>query len=221
MGGKCRRLAAREDGRVKACLGARYYGLLLAVVVVVAGCTGQSGSHGPTDLTTSSAPVTASGSAGGFGTRHVTLTCAEAAAASAADASGLTDRDILIGALGAQTGSVPRAEDVGLRLPPGLHWYFRKGPLVMKAGAIEVTIAASGLEQALAWVPSAVWTSGPDLGSWASASVTLQSCPDRNALFLGGILAANPDTCLQLQVSSAGREDQTFRQHLDGSACPR
>jgi hypothetical protein len=160
--------------------------------------------------------MTTSTAAGDFGTRHITLTCADAITAREADASGLTD--VVFEGL-SQAESVPRAEDVGLRLPPGLHWYFRKFPLVLKVNAMDVTIAVSGPGQALLWVPSAVWNAPTDVGPWASSSVSLQSCPDKNALFLGGILAANPNTCLLFHVRPTGRDEQTFRQQLNGSPC--
>jgi hypothetical protein len=115
----------------------------------------------------------------------------------------------------------PLAEDVGLRLPAGIHWYFRKLPLAMGTGAADFTVSVSGAGQALAWVPAAVWTTGvkPDLTAWAASSVTLRSCPDRAALFLGGILAADLNTCLQLTMSRAGQLRRTVGQHLDGSPC--
>jgi hypothetical protein len=186
-------------------------GALLLVLVVAAGCAGHAGVQ---DSTPHSSPT--SGALTGFGTRHVTLSCSDAIAARPADVSGLTD--VVFAGL-SQTQAVPRAEDVGLRLPPGLHWYFRKAPIVMKANAIDATIAVSGPGQALAWVPSGVWDNGVDLGPWGSSSVTLQSCPDMNALFLGGILAADPTTCMVYHVQS-GRDEQTFRQQLNGSSCP-
>jgi hypothetical protein len=89
----------------------------------------------------------------------------------------------------------------------------------MRESSRDVTVAVSGPGQPLAWVPSSVWTSGgsPDLGPWAASSVTLHSCPDKTAMFLGGILAADLTTCLLLHVRSTGRAEHTVRQHLDGS----
>ena len=188
-------------------------GALVLACLVAAGCTGHA--SGPNDQTTHPTSIASSMSADGFGTRHVTLTCADAIAARPADVSGLTD--VVFAGL-SQTEAVPHAEDVGLRLPPGLHWYFRKAPIVMKANAMDATIAVSGPGQALAWVPSGVWDKGVDLGPWGSSSVSLQSCPDMNALFLGGILAADPTTCMVFHVRSGGSE-QTFRQQLNGSWC--
>jgi hypothetical protein len=72
----------------------------------------------------------------------------------------------------------PLAEDVGLRLPAGIHWYFRKLPLAMGTGAADFTVS-----------------------------------------FLGGILAADLNTCLQLTMSRAGQLRRTVGQHLDGSPC--
>jgi len=114
---------------------------------------------------------------------------------------------------------VPSAADAGLRLPPGMNWYFRKDPIPVRAGARDVTISVSGPGQALVVVPGDVWTSGLDAGPWASSSVTLKSCPDHNALFLGGVLAATPQTCVVMRVQSAQPGDETVRRRLDGTAC--
>jgi hypothetical protein len=87
--------------------------------------------------------------------------------------------------------------------------------------AADFTVSVSGAGQALAWVPAAMWTTerNPDLAAWAASSVTLRSCPDRAALFLGGILAADLTTCLHLTMRHAGHPQQTVRQRLDGSQC--
>jgi hypothetical protein len=118
------------------------------------------------------------------------------------------------------TAPPARAEDVGLRLPPGLHWYFRKVPLGLPAGTSAITLAVSGAGQALAWVPFDVWTAGsPDLDAWAASSVTMHACRDRPVLFLGGLLAESPDTCITLKMSEVGAQEQTARLLLDGSPC--
>jgi hypothetical protein len=193
----------------------------LLIVLLAAGCTGPADVDKPAVRVSSPSPSVA-GPPDGFGTRHVSLTCADANAASAADVPGRTDTDGVLAGLTAPPGPPPpRAEDVGLRLPPGLHWYFRKAPLAIGAGTGEVTVAVAGTGQALAWVPSSLWTSGsdPDLGRWAASAVTLHGCPDRAALFLGGVLAADPTTCLQLSLRAPGSAERTVRQRLDGSAC--
>lgn len=197
-------------------------GSLLVAIVVAGGCTGHAGVDGAAgERSTGASPVVTSTAPDGFGTRHVTLTCADAIAASAADAKSLTGEDVGFAGLARAEPAPPRAEDAGLRLPDGLHWYFRKAPLVMRDNSSDVTIAVSGPGQALAWIPSSVWTLGgrPDLGPWAASSVTLHSCPDKAAMFLGGILAADLTTCLLFHVRSAGRAERTIRQRLDGSAC--
>jgi hypothetical protein len=119
------------------------------------------------------------------------------------------------------SSALPRADDVGIQLPAGLHWYMRKDPLTLPAGATDVTLLVAGAGQALAWVPSAVWTTGGrlDLGPWAASSVTLRSCPDRAALFLGGVLSADLVTCINLTMRQEGRPERTVHQLLDGSAC--
>lgn len=96
-----------------------------------------------------------------------------------------------------------------------------KDPLALQAGAADLTLSVAGAGQALGWVPSSVWTMGgpPDLGPWAASSVTLHSCPDRPALFLGGMLAADLNTCINLTVRQQGRPERTVHQFLDGSAC--
>jgi hypothetical protein len=100
--------------------------------------------------------------------------------------------------------SIPRAEDVRFALPHGVHWFFRKVPIVLKADATTVTVSVAASGQALAWVPFDVWTSGtpPDLRQWSARSVTAHNCPGKNTSFLGGLLAARPTACLVLQVRS-------------------
>src|SRR5687767_4401699 len=93
---------------------------------------------------------------------------------------------------------------------PGVHWYFGKAPLVLRGGA-QATVSVAGTGQAVAWVPGSVWTAGvpPDLTRWAVSSVTLQGCPDRPVLFLGGILAADLTTCVVLRVASTRHAEVT------------
>jgi hypothetical protein len=154
----------------------------------------------------------------GFGTRHVSLGCADSLGVQPGDAvdaipfEGLTRMSA--------REEPPRARDVGLRLPSGMNWFFRKNPLVMRQGAADFTLTASGPSQAFAWVPAGAWTTGDiDLSRWSASSVTLHSCPDRAAQFLGGILAGDLHTCLRMTMRQAGEPDRTVRQHLDGSPC--
>jgi hypothetical protein len=185
----------------------------VAVIAVIllgtAGCTN--------DRPTVTVPPTPTTEVPAFGARQTSLNCD--------DATGLGPDDV-IGAspfapLERSTSAPPaRAEDVGLRLPPGLHWYFRKEPLSLPAGTSAITLAVSGADQALAWVPFDVWTAGsPDLWAWAASSVTMHACPDRPVLFLGGLLAERPDTCIALTMSEVGGEERTVRLLLDGSPC--
>jgi hypothetical protein len=190
-------------------------GALVLVWVLAAACTGNPVPPEPAPHS-SAASVARSD----FGTRNTTLTCADSVGASPADSTAVTDRDVAVGlGSGVSPLRVPSAADAGLRLPPGMNWYFRKDPIPVRAGARDVTISVSGPGQVLVWVPSDVWTSGLDAGPWASSSVTLQSCPDHNALFLGGVLAATPDTCVMMRVQSAVPGDETVRRRLDGTAC--
>jgi hypothetical protein len=190
---------------------------LTAVIVYGTGCTGPAADRSD-DNAPASSQAAVSATPAAFGTRHLSLGCVDAIGAAPGEAS---NRDPFRVLMAPAASPPPRAEDVGLRLPAGLHWYFRKNPLGMPPGAADVTASLSGAGQALAWVPASVWTSGgsPDLGPWAASSITLHSCPDRAALFLGGILAADLDTCIQLTVHPAGHPGRTMRQRIDGSPC--
>src|SRR3954470_17380124 len=189
------------------------FGGLLVLVIAAAGCTGQSGgapAASPESVATPATPA-------GFGTPQISLGCSDATWASTADTQGMAGDSVPFNGLTVEMDRPPLlAEDVGLRLPASLHWYFRKEPLAMLAGAPDFTVSVTGPGQALAWVPAGVWTSGghPDLTSWAASSVTLHSCQDHAALFLGGVLAADPAICLHLDIRPAGRVERTVRQHL-------
>ncbi|MDP9222415.1 MAG: hypothetical protein M3P18_00890 [Actinomycetota bacterium] len=108
-------------------------------------------------------------------------------------------------------------------LPTDLHWYFRKAPLTVMAGARRVTINIAGAGQALAWLPFNVWTAGTPvaLSAWAARSVTVNNCARKDTTFLGGILAADPNACLLLHVRSQRSGEQTIRWNLNGTACHR
>jgi hypothetical protein len=191
------------------------------VFVFVTGCTG-SGRFPATGHAPGSASGTTSAPGAGFGTGHKVLTCADAHSAVVADdVTGLAVGDVVFGGLTGGGGSVPRAEDVGLRLPDDLDWYFAKAPLILRARARKVTVKVTGPGQALAWVPSSVWTTGSpiDLGPWAAGSVTVQNCPGEDTSFLGGILAVAPNPCLGLQVRSRWSSTETVYRRLNGSPC--
>jgi hypothetical protein len=114
----------------------------------------------------------------------------------------------------------PLARDVGLRMPVGMDWYFRKSPLSMRPGVADFTLSVSGPWSALAWVPAQAWTTAEvDLSRWTASSLTLRSCPNRAAQFLGGILARDLHTCLQITMHQAGHPDRTIRRYLDGARC--
>jgi hypothetical protein len=186
-----------------------------ALMMSGAGCTGSAhelSGGGSSRQAVTSTPLTS------FGTRQTSLGCLDAVGVPA-DQGPVEDP---IQVLLAKTNpALPRAEDVGVRLPVGLHWYLRKDPLALPAGAPDLTLSVAGVGQALGWVPSSVWTTGgpPDLGPWAASSVTLHSCPDRAVLFLGGMLAADLSTCINLTIRQEGRPERTVHQLLDGSAC--
>jgi len=191
---------------------------MLLMFGVAVGCTGNSAEPAGSS---ERAPALS----GGFGTRHVTLTCVDAKGVLAVVGAktGLTVGDVVFGGFTRVVSSIPRAEDVRLQLPHGVHWYFRKAPIVLKADATTVTVSVAASGQALAWVPFDVWTSGtpPDLRQWSARSVTVHNCPGKNTSFLGGLLAARPTACLVLQVRSRGEAEQTVRRRLNGTFCTR
>jgi hypothetical protein len=98
------------------------------------------------------------------------------------------------------------ASDVGLVVPAGVNWYFRKSPVYLKAGAGPVTLTIHGSDgQFLSWVPAPVWTNGsrPNLAPWAARSVTFEGCTDRGAVYLGGLLAT--DASEEFEIATSGR----------------
>lgn len=185
------------------------------LTILAAGCSGPARQGGfPSPL----AAVTAPGSPAAFGSRSVSLDCSDSISPQPGEA---VDDIPFQGFPTAPVGEEPPlAQDVGLRLPPGMHWYFRKNPLSVRKGAASFSLTVSGPSQALVWVPAATWTTGTaDWTRWAAATLTVHSCPDRDAMFLGGILAEDLHTCLRMTMRQAGQPDRTVRQHLDGSAC--
>jgi hypothetical protein len=184
-----------------------------AFLLFAGGCTAPAASGPPAGHTATPDPLAS------FGTRHTSLGCLDAIGVPADQMPAQTPIEV---PLPRTDSPPPRADQAGIRLPGALQWYLRKEPLTLPAGAADVIMSVAGAKQALAWVPSSVWTSGgpPDLGPWAASSVTLHSCPDRAAQFLGGVLAADLTTCVQLSVRQAGQPERDARQLLDGSACP-
>jgi hypothetical protein len=200
--------------------------VVLCVSLLSVGCSGGAESSRSDEQAATPQAGPASVATAGFGTRHITLTCADAFEVSppgSAPVSGLKAGDVIFEGLKGSSGQVPRAEDVGLVLPTDLHWYFRKAPLTVRAAAMRVTIHIAGSRRALAWVPDAVWTAGtpPDLSAWAARSVTINTCAHKDTSFLGGILAAEPNPCLTLRVHSRRSGQHTIHRHLNGTACHR
>lgn len=194
-------------------------GMVMAVTVLAAACTDTRPDQ-TVDGSSMSDPVATSSTADGLGSRTVALACSDSAGVPRGE---LVD-EVPFRGLSTMGAEPPAARDVlGFQLPLGEHWYFRKVPLSVRKGAVDFTLSVSGPAQALAWVPVGVWTTQgqrrPDLATWAAPSVTLQSCPDRAAMFLGGILAKDPNTCLHLTMRQAGQPEHTVRQRLDGSRC--
>jgi len=124
--------------------------------------------------------------------------------------------------LQAQFDDVPKALEVGLTLPQALSgWYFRKVVVYVPVGASPVTVRLHDhVGGALAWVPAEVWTSGssPVLDDWLGTSVTFQACPDRTAVYFGGVAASSPETCLSL-LFEATSGNESHDQRLDGASC--
>jgi hypothetical protein len=191
---------------------------MVAILLAATGCR-DDGVHepgGPSMPTPISAvDSAAAGRTSAFAVGHTSLGCADATTSGGGDTAGAPFELHLAGEV---TSPPPRAEDVGLSLPDGLDWYFRKEPLSLPPGAADVTLSVDGPGQAVAWVSAPVWTSGrrPDLTDWAASSVTFSSCPHRAALFLGGLVSADLETCIHLTIHQAGQAVQDLRVRLDG-----
>ena len=187
----------------------------LAMTVLTAGCSEPAPRAG---VSSANPSLTTTGSGAAFGARTISLNCADSISPQPGEAvDEVPFRGLPTSPVGEEP---PLAQDVGVHLPPGMQWYFRKNPLSVAKGAADFTLTVSGPSQALAWVPAAAWTTGNvDLTRWSASTLTLHSCPDRDALFLGGILAGDLQTCLQMRMRQAGQPERTARQHLDGSAC--
>lgn len=179
----------------------------------------------------STAPAASSASAVWSGQRHdhIVLKCEDSAGEGIGDAAGNLQLSsaTLTGLRGRNDPQL--ATDVGLKLPPGANLYFRKTPLYIEAGAGPVTLTLLGQQdEFLSWVPASVWAGGspPDLQSWATKSVTFQGCAHGGAMYLGGLLAADPTRDLpthwQPRRAPVNSEDQPGRRHshLIGSGQP-
>ncbi len=176
-------------------------------------------------LTTAVASASTSASAvpGGLGQDHIVLTCKDSAgelplgdSAGNITVSGATLTDL-------RGNQDPRlATEVGLKLPPSASLYFRKTPLYIQAGTGPVTLTLPDeQDEFLSWVPASVWTSGspPDLQPWAAKSVTFQGCADSGAMYLGGLLAADPARTFPLIGSHSGNQS-TARISLEKGVTP-
>lgn len=197
----------------------RALGLL---IVLVSGCTSSSSrtsSGSPSSVIHGSTSPAAQSSE-----RAVTLSCADSGGGTLTEDAG---PPLVLGALTFEglrrtVTDVPRAVDVGLRLPAELaEWHFRKAPVYLPARAGSVTLRMSpNIAAAFAWVPAQLWTSGggPDLSRWAATSVSFSSCADRTATYFGGFLADSTETCLRFQVGDH-RGKNNVNRRLDGSTC--
>ena len=173
----------------------------------------------PSTVRSSATPATRNVPAG-FGQRHITLACDDSAGDLPVGESG-SNVTIAGAELTGLTGSWdPRlTSEVGLILPADTAMYFRKLPVYVKAGAGPVTLTVPGDHaQFGSWVRSSVWTSGsaPNLEPWAATSVTFQGCPNRGAMYLGGLLAVGPTTCFPLSSRSTSSSDVTIEVSLGG-----
>lgn len=194
-------------------------GSALAVLVVAAGCTGGAGDQRVDGSSTPRSAATPT-KATAFGSRNVSLSCSD----SIAVPPGENIAEVPFEGFATTNTEPPLAQDVlGFELPSGMHAYFRKNPLSMHKGAADFTLKVSGVSQVLVWVPAGVWTTQgtqrPMVTKWAGSSLTLHSCADRAAMFLGGILAEDLQTCLQLSMRQDGHPGRTVHQRLDGSPC--
>lgn len=177
----------------------------------------------PVVTATSSTTKATSAASGGLGRDHIVLTCKDSAGAlpmGDAGSNTTVDGATLTGLRGKQ--DPPLATEVGLVLPPGASLYFRKTPLYIEAGTGPVTLTLpDGKNEFLSWVPASVWTGGspPDLQPWATRSVRFQGCPDSGAMYLGGLLAADPALIFELTGSHAGHQS-TARISLESGITP-
>ena len=192
---------------------------LVVLIAALTSCTGSSPSTPSAAPSPPAAAVTVSD-------RAITLSCADAGSGSldARSGSALEVGRLTFEGLAAELDDVPRATDVGLRLPTALtNWRFRKAPVYVPAGTAPVRLQirrpAAG---ALAWVPADLWTSGanPDLTRWATTALTFESCPGRTATYFGGLLAPTTDTCLHLDARSDHAQVDSLTTRLNGADCP-
>ncbi len=160
---------------------------------------------------------------GGFGHDHIVLKCEDSAGELPVgdSADNVTVSGATLTGLGGKQN--PRlAKEGGLVLPSNVSLYFRKTPLYLAAGAGPVTLTLpDDRDEFLSWVPSSVWTGGspPDLQPWAAKTVTFQGCADSGAMYLGGLLAADPSRIFQLTGSHA-RDRSTAHISLETGVTP-
>jgi hypothetical protein len=98
--------------------------VVLFVSLLSVGCSAGAGSSGSDEQGATPQAGSVSATTGGFGTRHVMLTCVDAYDVSPAwstPARGLRVGDVTFEGLNGSSGQVPLAEDVGLVLPTDLH----------------------------------------------------------------------------------------------------
>lgn len=174
----------------------------------------------PATSASSTAPGSGSAVWSEQGHNHIVLKCEDSAGEGIGDASGNLQLSsaTLTGLRGRNDPQL--ATDVGLKLPPGANLYFRKTPLYIEAGAGPVTLTLLGQQdEFLSWVPASVWAGGspPDLQSWATKSVTFQGCAHGGAMYLGGLLAADPTRIFQLTGSHAGQQSTAKISLADGT----
>jgi hypothetical protein len=191
-------------------------GILAAVAACTSSPVGRSSRAAP------SLPASGAATATRPVGEPVELSCADAAHASPGTGGGnLTVGGLTIeGAANELRGT--SAATVGLRVPGRRTLYFVKAPAYLKAGTSPVTVelraSSSGY---LAWVPAAVWTSGQypvDLRRWATSRLTFDGCPDREAAYLGGLLATDPHICLTVDTRQAGAPPSPLTR-LGGDGC--
>jgi hypothetical protein len=220
----------RVDGGRVASSGVRTRGVLRVVgaacaLIVMTSCDADSAPGEDTATTSTSSPRAAETPPKSVLPKETVLTCADAVRSRRGSRPpGVRAGDITFSgweAGPAGSPGVPRAADVRVSVPPALQdWLFRKGPLLVRAGAGPVDLTLMGDGQAGLWVPDKQWTSmtPPDASQWASKRISIRGCPHEDVFFFGGLLGESETTCVAIRVESGARTWNVSRQ-LGGGAC--
>jgi hypothetical protein len=173
-------------------------------VLICVGCTGSQ-SPPPTPPVSSAPMVSDEPSISSTSERTIELDCADATVPQAGpNQSGTSFGGLAFEApLNADVeGLMP--EDVGLRVPAGVHLYWLKVPVYLAPDTPMTSVSLdAGSGGYLAWVPARIWTGEGgrplDLTPWMANRVTFNDCPDEG-MYLGGVLSDDPGMCLELHI---------------------